>query len=69
MLKNAVLSRLPSLKNILVMQVRRIARDLKKQYCYQEVLRKKVLDALNKINEFTLEQLKKATVLMEEVLA
>ena len=69
MLKNAVLSRLPSLKNILVMQARRMARDLKKQYCYLEVLRKKVLDALNKISKFTLEQLKKATILMEEVLA
>ena len=69
MIKNAVLSRLPDLKNILVGQARRMARDLKKQYCYLEVLRKKVLDALNKISKFTLEQLKKATILMEEVLA
>ena len=69
MLKNAVLSRLPSLKNILLRQARRMARDLKKQYCYLEVLRKKVLDALNEISEFTLEQLKKATILMEEALA
>jgi hypothetical protein len=69
MIKNAVLSRLPDLKNILVGQARRMARDLKKQYCYLEVLRKKVLDALNEISEFTLEQLKKATILMEEVLA
>ena len=69
MIKNAVLSRLPDLKNILVGQARRMARDLKKQYCYLEVLRKKVLDALNEISEFTLEQLKKATILIEEVLA
>jgi len=69
MLKNAVLSRLPSLKNILVSQARRMARDLKKQYRYLEVLRKKVLDALNEVSEFTLEQLEKAIMLMEEVLA
>jgi len=69
MLKNAVLSRLPSLKDILLKQARRIAGSLKKQYCYLEVLRKKVLDALNEVTEFTLEQLKKATILMEEVLA
>ena len=69
MIKNAVLSRLPDLKNILVGQARRMARDLKKQYCYLEVLRKKVLDALNEISEFTFEQLKKATILIEEVLA
>ena len=69
MIRNAVLSRLPDLKNILVGQARRMACDLKRQYCYLEVLRKKVLDALNEISEFTLEQLKKATILMEEVLA
>ena len=69
MLKNAVLSRLSSLKNILVKQARRMARDLKKQYRYLEALRKKVLDALNEVSEFTLEQLEKATILMEEVLA
>ena len=69
MLKNAVLSRLPSLKDILVKQAKRMARDLKKQYCYLDVLRKKILDALNEVSEFTLEQFKKATVLMEEVLA
>lgn len=69
MLKNAVLTRLPDLKNILVRQARRMARDLKKQYRYLEVLRKKVLDALNEVSEFTLEQLEKATILMEEVLA
>ncbi len=69
MIKNAVLSRLPSLKNILVRQARRMACDLKKQYRYLNVLRKKILDALNEVSEFTLEQLKKATMLMEEVLA
>jgi hypothetical protein len=69
MIKNAVLSRLPDLKNILVGQARRMACQLKKQYRYLNVLRKKVLDALNEISEFTLEQLKKATILMEEVLA
>ena len=69
MIKNAVLSRLPSLKDILLKQAKRMAGSLKKQYCYLEVLRKKVLDALNEISEFTLEQLKKATILMEEVLA
>lgn len=69
MLKNAVLSRLPSLKNILVRQARRMVCDLKKQYRYLNVLRKKILDALNEVSEFTLEQLKKATMLMEEVLA
>ncbi|TET88745.1 MAG: transposase [Desulfobacteraceae bacterium] len=69
MIKNAVLSRLPSLKDILVKQAKRMAGSLRKQYCYLEVLRKKVLDALNEVSEFTLEQLKKATILMEEVLA
>jgi len=69
MLKNAVLSHLPSLKDILIKQAKRMASDLKKQYCYLEVLRKKLLDALNEVSEFTLEQLEKATVLMEEVLA
>lgn len=69
MLKNAVLSHLPSLKNILVRQAKRMAVTLKKQYCYLEVLRKKVLDALNEVSEFTMEQLKKATTLMEEILA
>lgn len=69
MLKNAVLSHLPSLKNILVGKAKRMAVTLKKQYCYLEVLRKKVLDALNEVTEFTMEQLKKATILLEEVLA
>jgi len=69
MIKNAVLSRLPDLKNILVGQARRMACHLKKQYRYLNVLRKKILDALNEVSEFTLEQLKKATMLMEEVLA
>ena len=69
MIKNAVLSRLPDLRNILVMQARRMACHLKKQYRYLNVLRKKILDALNEVSEFTLEQLKKATMLMEEVLA
>jgi hypothetical protein len=69
MIKNAVLSRLPDLRNILVGQARRMACHLKKQYRYLNVLRKKILDALNEVSEFTLEQLKKATMLMEEVLA
>jgi len=69
MIKNAVLSRLPDLRNILVMQARRMACHLKKQYRYLNVLRKKILDTLNEVSEFTLEQLKKATMLMEEVLA
>lgn len=68
MLRNAVLSRLPSLKDILIEQARHMARDLKKQYRYLGALRKKILDALNEISELTLEQLKKATALMEEVL-
>jgi len=69
MIRNAVLSNLPALKNILVRQARRIAGHLKKQYRYLNVLRKKVLDALNEVSEFTIEQFKKATILMEEVLA
>jgi hypothetical protein len=69
MIRNAVLSRLPDLKNILVGQARRMACHLKKQYCYLNVLRKKILDALNEVSEFTLEQLEKATMLMEEILA
>jgi transposase InsO family protein len=69
MIKNAVLSRLPDLRNILVGQARRMACHLKKQYRYLNVLRKKILDALNEVTEFTLEQLEKATMLMEEVLA
>ena len=69
MIKNAVLTRLPALKNILVGQAKRMACHLKKQYCYLNVLRKKILDALNEVSEFTLEQLRKATALVEEVLA
>jgi hypothetical protein len=69
MIRNAVLSRLPDLKNILVGQARRMACHLKKQYRYLNVLRKKILDALNEVSEFTLEQLEKATMLMEEILA
>lgn len=68
MIRNAVLSHLPALKNILVRQARQMADHLKKQYRYLNVLRKKVLDALNEVSEFTMEQFKKATILMEEVL-
>ncbi|OPX35664.1 MAG: hypothetical protein B1H11_08785 [Desulfobacteraceae bacterium 4484_190.1] len=69
MLKNAVLTRLPAVKDVLVKQARRMEDSLKKQYRYLEALRKKVLDVLNEVREFTLEQLKKAALLMEEVLA
>jgi len=69
MIRNAVLSHLPALKNTLLRQARQMADHLKKQYRYVNVLRKKALDALNELGEFTIEQFKKATILMEEVLA
>jgi hypothetical protein len=69
MIKNAVLTRLSVVKDVLVRQARRMAGSLKKQYRYLGALRKKVLDALSEVSEFTSEQLKNATILMEEVLA
>ncbi len=45
-----------------------MAMNLKKQYNYVGALKKKILDALGKLTELSLEQRKEAIELMEEVL-
>lgn len=69
MIKNAVLSKVPSLTNLIIKRAKKIARDLKKEYCYLAPLKKKIMDTLSNNMDFTFEQLKNATSLMEEILA
>ncbi len=68
MLKTAVLLRFRYLKDTCIRQARRMATNLKKQYNYVGALKKKILDALGKLTELSLEQRKEAIELMEEVL-
>ena len=69
MIKNAILSKVPSLTNLIIKRAKNMARDLKKENCYLAPLKKKIKDMLSNEREFTFEQLKNATSLMEEVLA
>lgn len=68
MLKSAVLSRFQYIKDTSIRQARRMAMNLKRQYRYVGALKKKIVDALGKINELSLEQRKEAIQLIEEVL-
>jgi len=51
MLRNAILSRHRFIKDTCIRQAKRMADNLKKQYRYTGVLKRKILDALGKINE------------------
>jgi Integrase core domain. len=68
MLRNAILSRHRFIKDTCIRQAKRMADNLKKQYRYTGVLKRRILDALGKINELGIEQRKEAIQLMEEVL-
>ena len=56
------------IKDTCIRQAKHMADNLKKQYCYTGVLKRRILDALGKINELSIEQRKEVIQLMEEVL-
>jgi len=67
-LRNAILSGHRFIKDTCIRQAKRMADNLKKQYRYTGVLKRRILDALAKINELSIEQRKEVIQLMEEVL-
>ena len=69
MLRNAILSRHRFIKDTCVRQAKLMAADLKKQYHYAGVLKKKILDELVNVKELGIEQRKEAVNLMELVLS
>jgi len=68
MLRNAILSAYRFIKDACVRQAKRMAADLKKQYCYTGALKKRILDELGNVKELSIEQRKEAIQLIEEVL-
>ncbi len=69
MLRNAILSGHRFIKDTCIRQAKRMADNLKKQYHYTGVIKRKILDALGKMNELSIEQRKEVIQLMEEILA
>ena len=69
MLRNAILSRHRFIKDTCVRQAKLMAAELKKQYHYAGVLKKKILDELVNVKELEIEQRKEAVNLMELVLS
>ena len=69
MLRNAILSRHRFIKDTCVRQAKCMATELKKQYHYAGVLKKKILDELVNVKELGIEQRKEVVNLMELVLS
>jgi len=69
MLRNAILTGYRFIKDACVRQAKRMAANLKKQYHYEGALKKKILDELGNVKEFSIEQRKEAVKLMELVLS
>ena len=69
MLRNAILSRHRFIKDTCVRQSKRMAANLKKQYHYIGVLKKKILDELGNLKGLGIEQRKEAVKIMEIVLS
>ncbi len=69
MLRNSILSHHRFIKDTCVRQAKLMAADLKKQYHYAGVLKKKILDELVNVKELGIEQRKEAVNLMELVLS
>jgi len=69
MLRNSILSRHRFIKDTCVRQAKLMAADLKKQYHYAGVLKKKILDELVTVKELGIDQRKEAVNLMELVLS
>lgn len=68
MLQSFVSSPMDFIKELCIRQAKPLLQDLKKQYRYMGVLRRKIADALGEINELTLSQRKEALDLVEELL-
>ncbi len=69
MLRNAILSGYRFIKDACVRQAKRMAANLKKQYDYEGALKKRILDELANVKEFSIEQRKEAVKIMELVLS
>jgi len=69
MLRNAVLLSQQFVKDSCVRQAKRMAVDLKKKYRYVGALKKRILDELNNVKEFSIEQRKDAVEILELVLS
>jgi len=65
MLRNAILTGYRFIEDACVRQAKRMADSLKKQYHYKGALKKKILDKLGNVKEFSIEQRKEAVKLME----
>ncbi len=68
MLQRAVSSHIQFIKELSIRQANRMAQNLKQQYRYIGVLKRKISDALGAIQELTLAQRKEALELVEQFL-
>ena len=68
MLQKAITSHIEFIKEVSLRQVKRMLQDLKKQYRYIGVLKRKISDALGELNELSLSQRQEAFKLVEELL-
>jgi len=68
-LRNAILLHHRFIKDTCVRQAKVMAADLKKQYHYAGILKKKILDELGNVKELGIDQRKEAVDLMEFVLS
>jgi len=69
MLRNAILLTQQFVKDTCVRQAKRMAVELKKQYHYVGALRKNILDELNNVKEFSIEQRKNAVEILDMILS
>ena len=68
MLQKVITSHIEFIKEVSLRQVKRMLQDLKKQYRYIGVLKRKISDALGELNELSLSQRQEAFKLVEELL-
>jgi len=68
MLQEAVSSNIQFVKELSIRQASRMAKNLKKQYRYLGVLKRRISDALGAINELSLAQRQEALELVEQFL-
>jgi len=68
MLCNVVTSRIKAIKAVAVRQTERMIENLKKQYRYEGVLKRKIADAIGKLNELSISQKQEALELVEQFL-
>jgi len=68
MLRSVVTSRFRAIKDVAIKQTKRMIGNLKKQYRYEGVLKRKIADALGKMNELSTSQRQEALELVDQFL-